>query len=211
MIDYGKLYDEFLYDCYIANQRLTAEDWFYYGKEIHHIEIPARDQGVLTLLNSQPLTLYQHWIAGVLQSEVLGKCCFAMIPKGALPPHLDELCTKWRQTHTRSAWENRNDEERSLIGKKAADSKTLEQHQKLAQAMNTAHTTESRRLSAIKGAEHLTQKVKEDRSRAAGKAATRQRWQCTVTGKVSCAAPLTRWQRARGIDPSNRVRRYDLE
>ena len=95
MIDYGKLYDEFLYDCYIANQRLTAEDWHYYGREEHHIEIPRRDEGVLTPLNSQPLTIYQHWIAGVLQSEVLGKCCFAMVPVGKLPSCLEDLRVKW--------------------------------------------------------------------------------------------------------------------
>ena len=46
---------------------------------------------------------------------------------------------------------------------------------------------------------------------AGGSVAARQRWQCTVTGKVSAAGPLTGWQKARGIDVSNRVRRYDLE
>jgi hypothetical protein len=33
-----------------------------------------------------------------------------------------------------------------------------------------------------------------------------QRWQCTVTGKISSSGPLTVYQRARGIDPSNRIR-----
>lgn len=46
---------------------------------------------------------------------------------------------------------------------------------------------------------------------AGGVAASKQRWECTVTGKVSAAGPLTGWQKARGIDPSNRVRRHDLE
>lgn len=95
MIDYGKLYDEFLYDCYIANQRLTEEDWRYYGKEEHHIEIPKRDGGLLTPTNSQYLTTYQHWVAGVLQSEVLGKCCFAFIPKSILQNPLEQLRLKW--------------------------------------------------------------------------------------------------------------------
>lgn len=98
MIDYSKLYDEYLYDCYVANQRLTEEDWRYYGKENHHIEIPNRDAGVLTPLNSQYLTTYQHWIAGVLQSEVLGKCCFAFIPAGILPSYLEALRVKWHAT-----------------------------------------------------------------------------------------------------------------
>lgn len=44
-----------------------------------------------------------------------------------------------------------------------------------------------------------------------GRSAAKQRWQCTKTGKVSAAGPLTGWQKARGIDPANRVRRLDLE
>ena len=236
MIDWSKLYDEYLYDCYIANQRLTEEDWHYYGREEHHIEIPNRDGGLLTPLNSQHLTKYQHWIAGVLQSEVLGKNCFAFIPKDTLSQTLEALRIKWlllqktpeqlsamgakgaaaRTPEERSAtmakvWADRTPEERSAIGEKAAGNKTLEQHQNLARLMNAAQTPESRRKAAIKGAESLTQEFKAKRAQVGGVAATKQRWQCTVTGKVSCAAPLTRWQQARGIDPSNRVRRHDLE
>lgn len=33
-----------------------------------------------------------------------------------------------------------------------------------------------------------------------------QRWMCTVTGYVTTPAPLSRYQKARGIDPSNRIR-----
>jgi hypothetical protein len=33
-----------------------------------------------------------------------------------------------------------------------------------------------------------------------------QKWQCTVTGFVSTSGPLSRYQKARGIDPSNRIR-----
>lgn len=95
------IYADFLYDCYIANQRLTDEDWEWYGREEHHIELPERDGGVLTPLNSQTLTTYQHWIAGILQSEVLGKCCFACVPKGVLPEMFETLRVKWARTHNR--------------------------------------------------------------------------------------------------------------
>ena len=95
------VYNDFLYDCYIANLRLTNEDWEWYGKEEHHIELPERDGGVLTPLNSQPLTTYQHWIAGVWQSEILGKCCFACVPKGVLPVFLDQLRAKWQTHHAK--------------------------------------------------------------------------------------------------------------
>jgi hypothetical protein len=89
------IYADFLFDCYIANQHLTDEDWHYYGREEHHIEVPNRDGGELTPLNSQPLTTYQHWMAGVLQSEVLGKCCFAMVPRDVLPSMFEMLRWKW--------------------------------------------------------------------------------------------------------------------
>jgi len=93
------IYADLLFDCYIANQHLTDEDWHYYGREEHHIEIPNRDGGVLTPLNSQPLTTYQHWMAGVLQSEMLGKCCFAVVPKDVLPPMFEMLRWKWASHH----------------------------------------------------------------------------------------------------------------
>jgi hypothetical protein len=95
------IYTDFLLDCHIANLRLSDEDWEWYGREEHHIELPERDGGILTPLNSQPLTTYQHWIAGVLQSEVLGKCCFACVPKGVLPPMFEMLRLKWARTHNR--------------------------------------------------------------------------------------------------------------
>ena len=91
-----EVYDDYLYDCHIANQQLTEEEWLYYGREEHHIEVPNRDGGILTPLNSQYLTTYQHWVAGVLQSEVLQKCCFMCIPANTLPETLDNLRRKWR-------------------------------------------------------------------------------------------------------------------
>jgi len=95
------IYADFLFDCHIANLRLSDEDWEWYGREEHHIELPERDGGILTPLNSQPLTTYQHWIAGILQSEVLGKCCFACVPKGVLPSMFETLRLKWARTHNR--------------------------------------------------------------------------------------------------------------
>jgi hypothetical protein len=100
-----EVYDDYLYDCYIANRHLTAEDWLYYGREEHHVEIPDRDGGLLTPCNSQHLTTYQHWVAGVLQSEVLQKLCCAFVPKGALPDWLENLRLKWYQHNGRQSVE----------------------------------------------------------------------------------------------------------
>ena len=98
------IYADYLFDCYVANQRLTPEDWEYYGREEHHLEIPKRDGGKLGPLNSQHLTTYQHWMAGVLQSEMLQKCCFAYVPRGVLRGIFETLRIKW--TNDRVSVEN---------------------------------------------------------------------------------------------------------
>jgi hypothetical protein len=96
-------YCDYLHDCYQANKRLSPDDWMWYGRELHHIEIPNCDGGTLGPLNEQYLTTYQHWVAGVLQSEMLGRLCFAYIPKGSLPGWIEDLRVKWlkrnRETH----------------------------------------------------------------------------------------------------------------
>jgi len=151
MIDYGKLYDEFLYDCYIANQRLTEEDWHYYGKEEHHIEIPNRDEGLLTPLNSQHLTTYQHWVAGVLQSEVLNKVCFAFIPKKVLPPLYEELRIKWQAQHARDLPRvELTSEQWSEVHRKRHSRSTPEHRSEIARKANASRTSEQRSAATTK-------------------------------------------------------------
>jgi len=94
-MDIRTIYDNYLYDCYILNQRLTDDDWLFYGKELHHLDIPDCEGGTLTATNSQYLTTYQHWVAGVLQSEVAGRVCFAFVPKNVLPDWVEKLRVKW--------------------------------------------------------------------------------------------------------------------
>ena len=112
------IYSDFLYDCHIANLRLSEEDWDWYGREVHHVEVPDCEGGLLTPLNSQPLTTYQHWIAGVLQSEVTGRKCFAMVPRGVLPPLFEMLRVKWQAHHNRTAnFTRRTSEEYAEMGR----------------------------------------------------------------------------------------------
>jgi hypothetical protein len=89
------IYCDYLYDCYQANKHLSPDDWMWFGRELHHIEIPNCEGGTLGPLNEQYLTTYQHWIAGVLQSEMLGYCCFAFVPKEILPGWIETLRLKW--------------------------------------------------------------------------------------------------------------------
>jgi hypothetical protein len=177
--DLSKVYDDYLFDCHVANKKLTEEDWEYFGREEHHTEIPSRDGGLLTPLNSQPLTTYQHWVAGVLLSEVLQKGCFAMIPKGALPPSLDILRAKWVKCLAKegnSAWlekttpEKRSEdakgdstpEERSQRTKKGWENMTPEKRKERMQKSNCNRTPEAKKEASRKRLEKMTpEKTKE--------------------------------------------------
>jgi hypothetical protein len=52
----------------------------------------------------------------------------------------------------------------------------------------------------------LTPEQHSENGKKGGTASASQRWMCTVTGYTCNAGPLTRYQRNRGIDPSNRIR-----
>jgi hypothetical protein len=54
--------------------------------------------------------------------------------------------------------------------------------------------------------DYLQSEKKAESNKKAGLTTSSQRWQCTVTVKISNPGPLTRYQRARGIDPTNRVK-----
>ena len=176
-----KVYEDYLYDCYIANQRLTPEDWVFYGREEHHIEIPDRDGGVLTPCNSQYLTKYQHWVAGVLQSEVLQRGCFAMLPKNSLPPKLEELRAKWVISLAKEgnkAWlDNTTPEERSEAAK--GDSTSEERSQRTREGWGKL--TEEQRQDRIRRSNVL-------RSEEVKAGATRKRLETMTPERRSIAA-----------------------
>jgi hypothetical protein len=196
-----RVYDDFLYDCYIANKRLTPEDWVEYGRERHHMEIPARDNGVLTPLNAQDLTQYQHWVAGVLQSEVLQKGCFAMIPVGALPVNLEVIRAKWVQELAREgnqAWlTNTTPEERS---KMAMGDSTPEERsrrtslgwQRMSEEARRERIIKSNVLRSKESKEEATRKRLEKMSPEKLKEAARKRLQSTTPEQRSEAA-RKRW------------------
>jgi general stress protein YciG len=52
----------------------------------------------------------------------------------------------------------------------------------------------------------MTREQRVENGKKAGKIVNAQRWQCTVTGHVSTPGPLSLYQKARGIDTSNRIR-----
>lgn len=56
------------------------------------------------------------------------------------------------------------------------------------------------------GIHGLPKEQKVEIARKGAKAVHSQRWECTVTGHVTTPGPLTKFQRARGIDIANRIR-----
>jgi len=87
------------------------------------------------------------------------------------------------------------------IGKKVWEDKTPEQRSKW-----LSRTTEQRSAAAKKAiAAYLANSTPEQRSDVARKA-NATKFQCTITGHISNAGPLALYQRARGIDTSNRVK-----
>ena len=190
------IYADFLFDCYIANQHLTDEDWLYYGREEHHIELPDREGGELTPLNSQRLTVYQHWIAGVLQSEVIGKKCFAFVPKGVLPPVFETLRLKWQKAPMES---------RSRAGKIGGATTHERGHGFFAWGKEKRLEVNSK-AGKIGGKSGLNVDpvYLRERGRKAGSKVANTRAVCLVTGFESNISGLTRYQKARGIDTSLR-------
>jgi general stress protein YciG len=186
------IYSDFLFDCYLANQRLTDEEWEFYGKEEHHIEIPSRDGGVLNPLNSQFLTTYQHWIAGALQSEVIGKKCFAMVPKGVLSGMFEMLRDKWQRAP---------EESRSMAGK-IGGTTTYERSAGFFAWDREKRLTTNSEAGKIGGKAGLNADPNylRERGKKAGNKVGNTRAICLVTGFESNISGLTRYQRARGID-----------
>jgi hypothetical protein len=100
---------------------------------------------------------------------------------------------------------NTTPEQRSAISRKGRANMTPKQRSdvtKKARAAYLANTTHEQRSASARKRE--ASKTPQQRSAEARKRQTK--FQCTVTGYISTAGPLAQYQRARGIDTSNRVK-----
>jgi hypothetical protein len=93
-------------------------------------------------------------------------------------------------------------EQRSEIARKANASMTPEQRSERSKKANASRTPEQRSEAIRKG---QATKTPEQRIEASRKG-NAQKFQCTVTGYITNAGGLSRYQKARGIDTLNRVR-----
>jgi hypothetical protein len=104
--------------------------------------------------------------------------------------------------------------------KKISASLTPEQRREWGIKAQASRTPEQRRESVIKGHASLTPEQRSERSRKGylssslderierAKKGANQKFQCTVTGFISNAGGLSTYQKAKGIDKSNRVRLF---
>jgi hypothetical protein len=137
-----------------------------------------------------------------------------------------------RSDDAKKRWKNRTPEQKSEFSKKRWENKTSEQRSEFARKLNEKQTTEMRKIKAQnKTPEQRSEIAKkrdanmspEERSertkkgwlnvsedkrkeRATKASHSRGRWQCTETGHISNAGALSQYQKARGIDTSNRIR-----
>jgi hypothetical protein len=93
-------------------------------------------------------------------------------------------------------------EQRSEIVRKGKASMTSEQRSEAMRKANASRTLEQRREISRKARANMTQEQINEIMRKANN----QKFQCIVTGHTSNAGGLSRYQKARGIDTSKRIK-----
>jgi hypothetical protein len=139
----------------------------------------------------QWLTVEQHAVASALQTLMFRRSCLhgRMLP--LLPAYLKEMCMPyyWEMTGVKDSKKQR---ERALKGCKKGALVVAEKYGSgTFGRTREQHSADSRRAGAIGG-------------KISCKVMNTERWQCTVTGYITTAGPLTRYQKTKGIDPTNR-------
>ena len=197
-----------------------------------HYPVPRCKGGTLTIL----LLKEHHAVQGVLQSEEYDHPCIHSWEGKYLQGEYKTLFNKWKkrlasyaasmqsvdakrkgwegmmktmtpekkaasirkQAKTKSEW---SEEKKNEVIQKVT-SKLLEANpDHFSDMAKKARGVESQEVRSARG--HMIP----SEAKARGRAVTNSRkYRCTVTGHVSTAGPLTRYQQARGIDPVNRER-----
>lgn len=140
------------------------------------------------------LTLKQHAIATALQTLAFKRNCLCPWHIDYLPSILWESC---RPYFSRSCRENTSPEQRSknaLLMLERRDRKYLKDN--------------GRNAGIIANSKWRSDNPEEylDNRRRGAATQHAQKWMCTITGHISTPGPLSRYQKARGIDPANRRR-----
>jgi hypothetical protein len=150
--------------------------------------VPKCEGGEITI----KLLKQHHAVQGVLQSEEYQRPCIWGWEANYLEGEMLELCKKWRAEHQHRAGKGRG-------------AQLNKEHQSRAGLASAAKMTpEARSRGARKRAARVPANLRKEVNRQNIANHNKRRARCTVTGFVTTAGPLTRYQRARGIDPANR-------
>lgn len=211
MESYWDLYVAYVNKC-VADNWANDVDPAHYEMEWNHF-LPK------CVFGDQPighwLTKRQHAIASALQTLAFKQNCMFGWHKFHLPDKLLELAWPFFREHCRhggmkggpvsakKSHEEKNEEGKSKRAVKAAKIMNETIHQRKDKTGKSLHAIKLGKITHSekdeKGRSVLTVKINS------------QRWQCLVTGHISNPAGLSSFQRKRGIDYSQRVRREDLE
>lgn len=191
--------NEFVRDRHLdyAIQGIEIGDPAYEWDDAHH-----PDAKCLGGTKTVPLMRKDHAVHGVLQSEVFQYPCIYGWESNYLEGELYDLCKKWHSEKSRIA--NLNIDPRKL-----SDSAKEQHSVKLPDGRSAFAVYISSFADHSAGGKKTAAIIHSDRDETGrSKHAVRNllnRFICTETGKILCAGPLTRYQKARGIDPSNRM------
>ena len=117
------------------------------------------------------------------------------------PEQRSEISRKGRAKLTP---EQRSEREKKF--REAVLNMTPEQRSERSRKGQASRTPEERSEISKKGYVKLTPEERIARSRKGGRIISAMKFQCTVTGFITNAGNLSKYQKARGIDTSNRVR-----
>jgi len=155
-----------------------------------------------------------------IAAEIKLQHFFKVVPNPHFVNRAYQTSTKFRNNSeiARKAQASRTPEERSESARKREANMTSEQRIERARKRQAKLTPEQRSEASRKGHANKTpeersesarkreaNKTPEQRSKT-GRVTSSQKWQCTETGFISIPGSLSNYQRARGIDTSNRVR-----
>ena len=114
----------------------------------------------------------------------------------------------WEQrSETVKKWQtSKTPEQRSEVRRKQVASMTPEQRSEATKKGNLTKTPEQRSEAIRKGNLIRTSEQRSEIAKTAAIAGSKIKWQCTVTGFITNAGSLSSYQKARGIDTSNRIR-----
>lgn len=150
-----------------------------------------------------------HFANQVYQTSTKFRACYELLTdeqkekqRKAVREWQKSIPSNIRTEMVKKSWESFTPEQRSKRAKKASSALTTEQRREISRNVQAQRTPEQRKQTAIKASRSLSSEQRAELARKNNS----QRWQCTVTHFISSPGGLSTYQKARGIDTSNRIR-----